>query len=130
MQRTVRLLAFGVLGFVAAPACSDSFGIDDVFGIWNTTSINGYPVPGTVVYEAVSYDTEYVRWVFYDGERCTLTQEVDGLIETFDACDYTVNLEQETITISFLFETWDGRLDGDTMVLTDPADVIWILRRQ
>jgi hypothetical protein len=41
-----------------------------------------------------------------------------------------VNLEQETIAISFLFETWDGSLDGNSMMLTDPLDIVWILRKQ
>lgn len=120
----------GVLGLAAALSCSDVFGIDDVLGIWNTASINGYAVPGTVVYEGDSYDTQYVRWAFYGEGRCTLTQHVDGVTSTYDTCDYTVNLEQQAVTMTFLFETWDGRLDGNTMTLTDPQDVAWILRRQ
>ncbi|MDH3290887.1 MAG: hypothetical protein OEO20_05725 [Gemmatimonadota bacterium] len=130
MPRIVRWLTLGILGFVAAPACSDAFGVDDILGIWNTASINGYAVPGTVVYEGNSHDTQYVRWALYDGGLCTLTQQVDGSTETYDECDYTVNLEQETIAIAFLFETWDGRFDGDSMTLTDPQDVVWILRKQ
>jgi hypothetical protein len=39
-------------------------------------------------------------------------------------------VEQKTIAITFLFETWDGSLDGNNMTLTDPLDVAWILRRQ
>ena len=130
MRHIARWLALGVLGFVAAAACSDPFGIEDMLGIWNTTSINGHSVPGTVIYKGDSHDTQYVRWVFYDGGQCTLTQQVDGVTETYDDCDYTVNLEQETIAISFLFETWDGSLDGSSMMLTDPLDIVWILRKQ
>ncbi|NIM48523.1 MAG: hypothetical protein GTO22_04575 [Gemmatimonadales bacterium] len=125
-----RWLALGVLGCIAAPACSDAFGIDDVLGIWNTQSINGYSVPGTVVYEGDSYDTQYVDWAFYDGGRCTLTQRVDGVTDTYDECDYTVNLEQETVSIVLLSEMWDGSVEEDSMTLTDPQDVVWILRKQ
>ncbi len=124
----MRCLAF--LALTAVLACSEPFGSGDSLGIWNTTSINDYSVPGTVVYEGQSYYTQYVRWAFYDGGLCTLTQQVDGVTETYDECDYTVNLEQETIAISFLFETWDGSLDGNNMMLTDPQDIEWILRRQ
>ncbi len=130
MRRMARWLALGVLGCAAAPACSDAFGIEDILGVWNTISINGHSVPGTVVYEGDSYDTQYVRWAFYDGGQCTLTQQVDGFTETYDDCDYTANVEQKTIAITFLFETWDGSLDGNNMTLTDPLDVAWILRRQ
>lgn len=130
MRRLARWLTLGVLGFVAGPVCSDPFGIEDILGIWNTASINGYSIPGTVVYEGVSYDAQYARWAFYEGRQCLLTQQVDGVTETYDECNYTVNLEQETITIVFLFETWDGSLDGNSMTLTDPQDVIWMLRRQ
>jgi hypothetical protein len=130
VRRVVRWLTLGVLAFVVAPACSDAFGIAEILGIWNTTSINGYAVPGTVVYEGASHDTQYVRWAFYDGGLCTLTQRVDGITETYDACDYTVNVEQETIAIVFLFDTWDGSLGGNHMTLTDPQDVAWMLRRQ
>jgi hypothetical protein len=130
MPRIVRWLTLGVLGFMAAPACSDAFGVDEILGIWNTASINGYSVPGTVVYEGNSHDTRYVRWAFYDGGLCTLTQHVDGVTETYDECDYTMNVEQETIAIAFLFETWDGSFDENSMTLIDPQDVVWILRKQ
>jgi hypothetical protein len=123
-------LAFGVLGFAAPPACGDVFGIENVLGVWNTQSINGYSVPGTVVYEGDTYDTRYVRWTFYDGGRCILTQQVDGVTATYDECDYTVNLEQETLTMALLSEPWDGTVAGDRMTLTDPQAVVWVLRSQ
>jgi hypothetical protein len=125
-----RWLTLGVLGSVAAPACSEPFGIDDILGIWNTQSINGYSVPGTVVYEGGTYDAQYVRWTFYDGGQCTLTQQVDGVTATYDECEYTVNMEQETLTIVLLFEPWDGSVAGNRMTLTDPQDVVWVLRAQ
>lgn len=130
MRRIARWLAFGVLGFAATPACGDVFGIENVLGVWNTQSINGYSVPGTVVYEGDTYDTEYVHWTFYDGGRCTLTQQVDGVTATYDECDYTVNLEQETLTMVLLSEPWDGTVAGDRMTLTDPQAVVWVLRSQ
>ncbi|MFQ6045031.1 MAG: hypothetical protein ACE5PT_01560 [Gemmatimonadales bacterium] len=130
MRRLARWTVLGVLGFAVAPTCGDAFGIDDVLGIWNTQSIGGHSVPGTVVYEGDSYDTQYVRWAFYDGPQCTLTQRVDGVTATYDECDYTVSVEHETITIVFLSEVWDGGVEGNRMTLTDPQDVLWILRRQ
>ncbi len=130
MQRTVRWLALGVLGFVATPACSDQSDIDDVIGIWDTKSVAGYSVPGTIEYERKSHDTQYIRWVFYDGGRCTLTQHIDGAIETYGECEYTVNVEQQTLTMTFQMERWAGRLDGNSLIFTDPKDVEWILRRE
>ena len=130
MFRTAWCLRAGVLGLVAVSGCSDALGIEDIVGIWSTASIGDYAVPGTVVYEGVSHDTRYVRWVFYDGGHCTLTQEVDGTTETYDDCDYTVDLERETISIVFLFEVWDGSVRGRSMTLTDPQDVVWGLRAQ
>lgn len=125
-----RGLALGVLTFVAAPACSDGLGVEDVFGVWNTQTINGYPVPGLVVYEGDTYDAQYVRWTFYDGGRCTLTQQVDGVTATYDECEYTVNGDLETLTMMFLSEQWDGRVAGSTMTLTDPQAIEWVLRAQ
>jgi len=130
MQRTALWLVLAVLGFATAPACRDPFGVDDVLGIWNTTSINGYSVPGTVVYEGVSHDTQYVRWAFYEGGQCTLTQQVDGETETFDDCAYTVDLATQTVSVILLLETWVGGIDGNNMTVTDPQDIVWVLTRQ
>jgi hypothetical protein len=130
MRRMARWLALGVLGLAAVPACSDALGVEDVLGIWNTQSISGYSVPGTVVYEGDSYDTQYVRWTFYDGGLCTLTQQVDGVTATYDECEYSVNLGQETIAIDLLSEVWDGSVERERMTLTDPQDVVWVLRAQ
>ena len=125
-----RWLALVVFGIVAAPACGDAFRVDDVVGIWHTQSIGGHTIPGTVVYDGLSYHTEYVRWTFYDGGLCTLTQLVDGVTATYDECEYTVDVQDETIAVVFLFETWDGSIVDDRMTLTDPQDVEWILRQQ
>ena len=130
MRRVARWIGLSVIGLTAMSACGDAFGVRDVLGIWTTTSIGGYTVPGTVVYEGGDFDTQYVRWAFYDGGQCTLTQLVDGFTSTYDDCDYTVDVEQGTVAISFLSEIWDGVLDGDNMTLTDPLAVAWTLRRQ
>ncbi len=123
-------LAVGLLGLVAGAACRGSLA-DDVRGIWNTQSIGGYAVPGMTVYAGDSIATQYVRWAFYDGGLCTMTQLVDGATNTFDECDYTMNAEQAAITIFFQKELWDGVVDdGSRMTLTDPRDVIWILHAQ
>jgi hypothetical protein len=123
-------LVLGVLGLVVAPGCSDAFGVTDVLGIWNTQSIGSYPVPGSVVYQGTTFDTQYARWAFYDGGRCTLTQQVDGTLGTFDDCTFTVNMEQKTIAMVFQARVWDGTVAGDRMTLTDPQDVVWELRAQ
>ena len=130
MRHGARWLALAVAGLVGAPACGDEFGIDDVLGIWNTHTINGYAVPGTVVYEGVTYQTAYVRWTFYDGGLCTLTQQVDDITATYDSCEYTIDADQETIAIVLLSQEWNGSVDGSRMTLTDPQSVVWILRAQ
>lgn len=130
MRRFAWWLALGLPGAVAASACGDPFGAEDVLGIWNTQSINGYAVPGTVIYQGSPFDTEYVRWAFYDGGRCTLTQLVDGVIATYDQCEYTVDLERGSVAITLLFEPWDGSVDGSRMTVLDPQGVAWVLRAQ
>lgn len=130
MGRLPRWLVLGAFGAVAAPACGDAFGVGSVIGIWNTVSIGGHSLPGAVVYEGDSYDTEYVRWVLYDGGLCTLTQRVDGVMATYDDCDYSVNVEQKTLLIVFLSEVWNGSVEESSMTLTDPQDVVWVLRQQ
>jgi hypothetical protein len=124
-----RWIALGTLG-LAVLACGDAFGIENVFGIWNTQSINGYSVPGTVTYEGGTYVTEYVRWALYEDGTCTLTQRVDGATNTYDACTYTVDVAQESVAIVFLSQVWDGSVAGSQMTLTDPQDVVWVLRAQ
>jgi hypothetical protein len=99
-------------------------------GIWNTASINGYSVPGTVVYEGVSHEAEYARWAFYDGGLCTLTQHVDGNTETFDECEYAVDLARETVSVILSFESWVGSVSGASITVTDPQDIEWVLVRQ
>lgn len=126
-RRLARWLALAAL---AAPACGEPFGVADVLGIWNAETINGYAVPGSVLYEGVTYDTRYVRWAFYDGGQCTLTQLVDGVTATYDECEYEVEADRQTVAIVLLTETWDGSVAGDRMELIDPQDVTWVLRAQ
>ncbi len=130
MRRMTRGLMCGVCVLLVVPACSDAFGVDDVLGVWSTQTINGHAVPGTVIYEGIPYDTQYVRWTFYDGGQCTLTQLVDGVTATYDACAYTVTSEQRAIAIVFLDQVWNGIVAGSSMTLTDPQDVAWVLRAQ
>lgn len=129
MQRTAIRLALGVLVIVAAPACNDPCSVNGILGIWNTTSINGYSVPGHVEYESVSYEAEYVRWAFYEGGQCVLTQRVDNRTTTYDRCSYTVDQDQQRFTMTLMDEAWNGVQDGDRIALTDPRDVPFVLRR-
>jgi hypothetical protein len=130
MRQIPRWLVFSALLAGAAPACEDAAGFGDVRGIWNTASIDGQAVPGTVDYDGTVFETEYVRWAFYDGERCTLTQFVDGRTSTYDDCTYTVDDEQQAVSITFQAQAWAGAVSGERMTLTDPQDIVWILRRQ
>ena len=129
MRRILRWLVPGALALAVGTACSDAFGVEDILGTWETTSVNGYSVPGTVVLEGSSFDIQYYRWTFVDGGHCSATGQVDGEVHSGD-CDYTVNLEQRTITISFEVNSLQGSIDGNTMTLTDEGDIVWILRGQ
>jgi hypothetical protein len=130
MRLTPRWLILGALLAGAALACEDAVGVGDVRGIWNTVSIAGDVVPGTVDYEGTIFETEYVRWAFYDGDRCTLTQLVDGRTNTYDDCSYSADEGQQTVSITFQAQAWAGAIDGERMTLTDPQDIVWMLRRQ
>ena len=130
MRQIPRWFIIGALLAGAFPACEDAVGLADVRGIWNTASIGGHAIPGTVDYDGTIFDTEYVRWAFYDGERCTLTQLVDGKTSTYDDCTYSADEERQAVSITFQSEAWAGTVSGERMTLTDPQDVVWILRRQ
>ena len=83
-----------------------------------------------MVYQGVSYDIQYVRWTFYDGGLCTLTQQVDGVTATYDECEYTVDADRPTVAMVLLSQSWNGRVEGGRMTLTDPQDVVWVLDPQ
>jgi hypothetical protein len=130
LRLMVPWFALGTIGTVAAPACGDPLGPEDVIGIWHTESIGGFIVPGLVVYDGITYNTEYARWTFYADGLCTLTQKVDATTDTFDHCDYIVHTETSAITVNFLSDAWEGSVHGQTMTLTDWKGVEWVLLQQ
>ena len=113
-----------------AVGCAERSDTADVRGVWNAQSIGGDDVPGTVVYDNDRLTAEYVRWVFFDDGPCLLTQRVDDLLATYDQCSYTVNEAEQTLVIAFMDEEWSGSFDGSRLTLTDPQDVVWVLRPQ
>jgi hypothetical protein len=126
----LRWLTCALLAGAAATACGDAFGIEDVLGVWSATSINGDAVPGIVVVDGVEYDVQYFRLTFDNGGDCSWALEVDGDAET-NACTYTVDLEQSTITIDLLMgDSMWGSVDGDEMRLTDDDGETYVLRKQ
>jgi hypothetical protein len=121
-----------LLGGLAAAGCSDAFGVDDVLGVWESTSINGYDVPGTVTMNSSDFDVEYYRITFQDGGECAWAARIDG--ETYgELCEYTVNANQETIRI----EEWQdsdgwyaqGPVDGDRMTVTFESGEVMVLEK-
>lgn len=59
-----------------------------------------------------------------------MTEVVDDSTYTFDECDYSVELEHDSITIIFRFEEWKGSLDRRSISLTDPKDKAWMPHKQ
>jgi hypothetical protein len=55
---------------------------------------------------------------------------VDGRTNTYDDCSYSADERQQTVSITFQAQAWAGAIDGERMTLTDPQDVVWMLRRQ
>lgn len=125
--RVGALLSIGVL---LAAGCAERSDTAEVRGVWNARSIGGGDVPGTIVYQDDSLRAEYVSWVFLDDGPCVLTQRVSDLRATYDDCTYTVNDQERTLVIDFMDEEWSGSFDGSRLTLTDPQDVVWILRHQ
>ena len=133
MRTTARWLVLGVFGLIMGTGCSDPLGIDDIVGTWDTMSINGYSVPGTVIVEDREFDVRYIRWTFDHGGACTVVAQIDGDVDTFDGCQYTVDLEQATIDIDLGDEFTEllGSIDGDRMTLTNESvDATYVLRRR
>jgi len=131
MRRTAQWLVLGAFGIFTATGCGDALGIDDIIGTWDTTSINDYSVPGTVVVEDQEFDVQYTRWTFDDGGGCTVVAQIDGAVDIFDGCNYTVNLAQQTIDIDLdEFTEVRGSIDGDRMTLTNESvDATYVLSR-
>jgi hypothetical protein len=123
----------GVVGLVAATACSDAFGIEDLLGTWSLTSIYGQSVPGTVTIDGESLDVQYVRLTFGVGGDCTLAQGMDGATWFITDCAYTVDLDRKTMAVLIQnLPTFQGSIDiaADRMTLTDADDLVSIWRRQ
>jgi hypothetical protein len=133
MRSAARWLVLGALGVLSTTGCGDPVGIDDVIGTWDTVSVNGYSVPGLVVVQDREFEVQYIQWTFENGGACTVVAQIDGEVDAFDGCSYTVDLEQATIDIDLDDEFTEvrGSIDGDRMTLTNQStDATYVLRRR
>lgn len=129
MRRRSRWRAFLLLGSIIGTACSDVLAVEDVVGVWETTSINGDPVPGNVVIDGLIYDVQYWRWTFDNGGLCSTTSLIETVTDT-RACEYSVSPQSKRVTIDFGFATVGGVVDGDRMTVTDQVGNVFLLRSQ
>ena len=130
MRRIGGWVVLGAFSFLGASGCGRALGANDIIGVWETTSVNGYAVPGTVTVRGRTYEARYFRWTFVQGGVCTVAAQIDG-DEDRDAGNYRLDLEEQTITVSL--DRWvlnlEGSLARDRMTLTDPAGVAYVLER-
>ena len=128
MQQMARRAAFLILGVTAATACGDAVTLDDIRGVWNTASIDGDSVPGTVELNGRDLDIEYYRWTFAEGV-CTVVARIDGNEVNAD-CELSLDPEHQTVSIINSTYTAEGPVEGDRMSLTGPDSVTWVLQKQ
>jgi hypothetical protein len=113
----------GVLTFVAVfLSCGDPFSVQDVLGEWQTTSVNGTDIPGTVdVYvdgDTVRSTVTQEHWTFAAGGVCQESSVVNGASDTIEECEYQVDEEAEEITITLLSViTLSGPVEGSRITL-------------
>jgi len=132
MRRMMRWCVFCGVALLVATACSDAFGVEDILGTWNVMSINGHPLPAVVKTNGEEYNYQYLRFTFVEGGKCTFASQVDDVVDSTDSCDYTVNFEQKTISVSLHQGSigFYGSIDGNEMTLNAGEEVVLILRRQ
>jgi hypothetical protein len=119
------LVLFGAVGL----ACSDILAVEDVVGIWDTTSINGDAVPGIVEIDTLSFDVEYWRWTFEPGGECTTATRIDSVDDT-RGCAYQVFSQSKLVLINFGFAAAEGVVNGDRMAVTDSSGNVFQLQKQ
>jgi hypothetical protein len=129
MLRRIQWMALLLFGGMVGTACSDVLAIEEVVGVWETTSINGDAVPGTVVIDGLSYDVQFWRWTFNNGGICSTTSRIEMNEET-QACEYSVASQQKIVVMDFGFATLQGVVDDDRMTITYSGDNVFVLRRQ
>jgi hypothetical protein len=131
MRFVFRWCALVAVLVVANAGCGDDvFGLDDVIGQWETTSINGDAVPGMVVVAGDDYFVEYYRWTFVSAGQCSAEARVDGESFSLDNCDYSVDITQQTITGNSDGLDFAGTVNGDRMDLDFDIVGNWMLRRR
>ena len=130
MRRFQSYVTLGVLGLAVASACGDALGIEDVEGTWNTTSVNGDPVPGTVQFQGNTFDMQYYRFTFQRGGNCVLAYSVNSNAGENNDCEFLVNFKNAaiTITVANLLDL-GGTIEGNTMSLVDEFGTVYILRK-
>ena len=119
------LLVSGVVG----AACTDVLAVDDVVGVWESTSINGDAVPGNVVIDGLRYDVEFWRWTFASGGLCSTTSRIESVEDT-RGCEYTVFSQSKRVSIDFGFAAVEGVVDGSRMTVTDGVGNVFLLGKQ
>ena len=131
MRRFLSYMTVGVLALTVGSACGDALGIEDIEGTWNTTSVNGDPVPGTVQFQGNTFDLQYYRFTFQRGGSCVLAYSVNSSAGENNDCDFQVNFKNAAIVIAVAnLLDLGGTIEGDTMSLVDEVGTVYILRKQ
>ena len=134
--RPILVVAGLLIGSMFVAACGDSVAPEDLVGEWETTSINGTAIPGTIR-------------VAFDGGFDTTTVTVDSMVIEFNsgttcngfvfetgggsAWSCTYALSGSTVVVTILdFDNFEmsGPVDGNTMTLTDEDTNVYVLRQR
>ena len=127
MRTRIRAVVLVAAMAVGASACGDSFGVEDMHGVWEAISVNGSDVPGSVPIH-VGSDTETMqidhdRLTLSDGNTCTIHQSVDGSAATIDECEWVLDVDAKRITIE-LFGSFSGSgpVSGSSITMSWPNE--------
>jgi hypothetical protein len=118
--------------------CSRPLSMDDVLGEWETKTVNGVALPGTVGFTTVlgtidSVRFEYEHWSFLEEGGCVATSQVDDEVRTIDEtnCRYEVDLGAGSIVVRLYdYGNLPGTIDRSAITLLADDQYAWVLHRR
>ncbi len=137
MRRRSFSCATAGLALLSLLGCSEPLTMDDVLGDWETESVSGVSLPGTIPYANLLGGTDSMRleaaqWSFLEGGWCSETAHVDGEVRTIGHadCRFRVDFQAESIFVRLYdFGELPGTVSRSAITLLADDQYEWVLRR-